>query len=146
MSYVQRILCGMQSCRLLFPLVLLALVDTAWSQESGTIGPSPPSIETILSQWQRVHTDGDSLSYAVYIAEHVERADTAEVFFNVHGRPSAWRAVVGGTRYAHVPTVGLFVVDDSLAAASRVYATRRHLLEALELLHMIERRVRAAEP
>lgn len=140
---VRRFVTGIDVNRGLVTLWMSVLVTSAAAAQDRPISSTElPSIDTILSEWIEVHSGGDSLSYAIYVSDAPARTDTAEVYFNVDGQPRAWRAVVGGIRYAHVPTVGLFVVDDSLSDAFSVYATRRPLLEALELLQVIEARVK----
>lgn len=72
------------------------------------------------------------------------RTDSAEVYFDKSGEPSAWRAWVDGSYYVYWEPYGRFEVTDSALVALEVYKKHRRLLEMLEGLELVERAAKSA--
>ncbi len=66
------------------------------------------------------------------------RTDSAEVYFNVHGEPVAWRAWIDGTYYVYWQPYGRYSVSDTTLLALEVFKQNRQLLEMLEGLELVE--------
>ena len=92
--------------------------------------------------WHLVESHGESLGWALFVREKAASTDSLEAYYDSHGRAQAWRATIDGVLYAEAPTAGAFVVTESLRMAYEVYQQQKHLLEALELLDVIEAHVK----
>ncbi len=131
---------GKQFWWLVRAALVLALVPTV----------SPANAQQVTSRLEAVLMEGrlesiDSLGVRQF-AEQVtdSRRDSAEVYYNVHGDPVAWRAWIDGQYHVYWQPYGRFRVSDSTLAALEVFKRERPLLEMLEALELVEQAAKAA--
>lgn len=103
-------------------------------------------VEAVQATWERIAGNRDTLGYALYV-QRVDstRTDQVMLFFNTAGEPDAWRAVIDGRHYIKAPAYGVYAITDSVLIARDVLRKEPDVLDALNLIEQIEKRVRTPE-